>query len=491
ADSKYNSLVEDVVENDEVLLEKYLNGEEIDIKSVNEILRKSVLNRSIIPVFAISAGKNIGIDILMDYINALFPSPLEISKIKAKEINSKNEVEIDFSNNNQLAAYVFKTMADPFIGKLSVFRIFSGSMKPGSSYFVSGPKNSFKFASLLKIQGKSQSEIQEASAGDIIAVAKITDISTDDTISNSDKPLEMGKVTYPEPIFPKAIMPATKGDEEKINNGITRLIEEDPTIRLENNLEVKQSIVWGMGELHLAIVKEKLKEKFDIEVNMETPKVAYKETVRKAAKSEYKYKKQSGGRGQYGHVLIEIKPLAKGEGFKFEDTIFGGAIPKGYIPGVEKGIREALLAGILGGFPVVDISVNLYDGSYHTVDSSEMAFKIAASMAFKKGMADAAPVILEPLMELEIIVPEEYMGDIIGDINSKRGKIISISAEKHNQVIKAMVPQSETFNYAVDLKSMTQGRGIFSQKFSHYDDLPQNLAEPIIEERKKQQEAHE
>lgn len=491
ADSRYNSLIEDIVENDETLLEKYLNGEEIDIKSINEILRKSILNRLIIPVFAVSAGKNIGIDILMDYVNALFPSPSEISKISANDLNGENKIDLNFSNEGPLAAYVFKTMADPFIGKLSVFRIFSGTMKPGNSYFVSGPKSSFKFASLMKIQGKNQSDIQEATVGDIIAVAKITDISTDDTISNSDKHLELEKVIYPEPIFPKAIMPATKGDEEKINNGINRLIEEDPTIKLENNLEVKQSIVWGMGELHLAIVKEKLKEKFDIEVNMETPKVAYKETIKKTAKSEYKYKKQSGGRGQYGHVFIELKPLSKGEGFKFEDTIFGGAIPKGYIPGVEKGIREALLSGILGGFPVVDVGVNLYDGSYHTVDSSEMAFKIAASMAFKKGMADSSPVILEPIMELEIIVPEEYMGDIIGDINSKRGKIISISAEKQNQVIKATVPQSETFNYAVDLKSMTQGRGIFSQKFSRYEELPQNLAEIIIEERKKQQEAHE
>ncbi|MHB8278068.1 MAG: elongation factor G [Candidatus Humimicrobiaceae bacterium] len=491
AESKYNSLVEDVVENDEALLEKYLNGEEIDIENLNTVLRKSVINRLIIPVFAISSGKNIGIDILMDYINALLPSPLEISKKEALEINSKNIIEINASGENQLAAYVFKTMADPFIGKLSVFRIFSGTMKPGSSYFVSGPKNSFKFANLLKIQGRIQSEIQEAAAGDIVAVAKITDISTDNTISNPDKPLEMGKVTYPEPIFPKAITPAAKGDEEKIHSGITRLIEEDPTIKLENNHEVKQSIVWGMGELHLAIVKEKLKEKFDIEVNMQTPKIAYKETIRKATKSEYKYKKQSGGRGQYGHVFIELKPLPKGEGFKFENTIFGGSIPKSYIPGVEKGIKEALLAGILGGFQVVDVSVNLYDGSYHSVDSSEMAFKIAASMAFKKGMAEASPVILEPVMELEITVPEEYMGDIIGDINSKRGKIISIGAQKHNQIIKASVPQSETFNYAVDLKSITQGRGIFSQKFSHYDDLPQNLADPIIEERKKHQEAHE
>jgi len=491
ANSKYNSMVEDIVENDEVLLEKYLNGEEININDLNKILKKSVLNHSLIPVFAVSSGKNIGVDILMDYINLLLPSPIEISNKKATNLNTNEVIEINPSDENTLAAYVFKTMADPFIGKLSVFRIFSGIMKPGNSYFVSGPANSYKFSSLLKIQGKNQSEIQEASVGDIVAVAKITDISTGDTISNPDKPLKMDKVIYPEPIYPKAITPAAKGDEEKINNGITRLIEEDPTIKLENNLEVKQNIVWGMGELHLAIVKEKLKEKFDIDVTMETPKVAYKETIKKEAKAEYKYKKQSGGRGQYGHVLIELKPLPKGEGFKFEDTIFGGAIPKGYIPAVEKGLREAILSGVLGGFPVVDVYVNLYDGSYHTVDSSEMAFKIAASMAFKKGMAEASPVILEPIMELEIIVPEEYMGDIIGDINSKRGKIISISADKNNQIIKATIPQSETFNYAVDLKSMTQGRGIFSQKFSHYDELPQNLAEIIIEERKKQMENHE
>jgi elongation factor G len=490
-ESKYNSLIEDVVENDEALLEKYLNGEEINADSLNAVLRKSVLDRSIIPVFAISSGKNIGIDILMDYINTLIPSPLEASKNTVTETGSGKKVEISQSDSGQLAAYVFKTMADPFIGKMSVFRIFSGTMKPGSSYFVSGPKNSFKFSSLLKIQGKTQTEIPEANAGDIVAVAKITEISIDDTISNPDNPLEMDKVVYPEPIFPKAITPAAKGDEEKIHTGIIRLIEEDPTIRLENDTEVKQNIVWGMGELHLAIVKEKLKDKFDIEVNMETPKVAYKETIRKQTKTEYKYKKQSGGRGQYGHVLIEIRPLQKGEGFKFENTIFGGAIPKGYIPGVEKGIREALLSGVLGGFPVVDVATNLYDGTFHSVDSSEMAFKIAASMAFKKGMADASPVILEPIMELEIIVPEEYMGDIIGDINSKRGKIISIAAEKHNQIIKASVPQSETFNYAVDLKSMTQGRGIFSQKFSHYEDLPGNLAEVIIEERKKLMETHE
>ncbi|MHB1276701.1 MAG: GTP-binding protein [Candidatus Humimicrobiaceae bacterium] len=259
AESKYNLLVEDVVENDEVLIEKYLNGEEIDIDNLNSVLRRSVINRSIIPVFAISSGKNIGIDILMDYINTLLPSPLETSKRGALEINSKNKVEINPSNENQLAAYVFKTMADPFIGKLSVFRIFSGVMKPGMNYFVSGPKNSFKFSNLLKIQGKSQSEIQEASIGDIVAVAKITDISIDNTISNPDNPLEMDKVVYPEPIFPKAITPAAKGDEEKIHSGIIRLIEEDPAIRLENDHEVKQSLVWGMGELHLAIVKEKLK----------------------------------------------------------------------------------------------------------------------------------------------------------------------------------------------------------------------------------------
>ncbi|MDD3520349.1 MAG: elongation factor G [Actinomycetota bacterium] len=490
-ESRYNELLESIIENDEELLEKYLNGEEIESQKLSEVLKKSIFERALIPVFSISASKNIGVDILMDYINSLFPSPLDFNEIKVKEISSGNETLIKIDDGSPLCAYVFKTMADPYIGKLSVFRIFSGTMKTNNNYFISGSKNSYKFSSLLKIQGKNQSDIEEARCGDIVAVAKITEIQTDDTISNTDKTIELDKIIYPEPIFPKAIMPVSKGDEEKINSGLSRLIEEDPTIRTENNLEVKQNIVWGMGELHLAIVKDKLKEKFDIDVNLETPKVAYKETVRKDAKAEYKYKKQSGGRGQYGHVLIEIKPLPKGEGFKFEDTIFGGAIPKGYIPGVEKGIREALLSGILGGFPVVDVHVNLYDGSFHTVDSSEMAFKIAASMAFKKGMAEAGPVILEPVMELEISVPEEYMGDIIGDINAKRGKIISISVEKHNQLIKASVPQSETFNYAVDLKSMTQGRGIFKQKFSHYDELPHNLAEAIIEERKKQQDSHE
>jgi elongation factor G len=488
-ESRYNELVESIVENDEELLEKYLDGEEIDPEKLSEVLKKAVFEKALIPVFSISASKNIGIDILMDYINTLFPSPLDYKEIKAREISSGNEIAIPVSDNSALCAYVFKTMADPYIGKLSVFRIFSGTMKPNNNYFVSGSKNSYKFSNLLKIHGKNQYEITDAGCGDIVAVAKITEIQTDDTICNTDKTIELEKIIYPEPIFPKAIIPVAKGDEEKINSGLARLIEEDPTIRTENNLEVKQNIVWGMGELHLAIVKDKLKEKFDIDVNLETPKVAYKETIKKDAKAEYKYKKQSGGRGQYGHVLIEIKPLPKGEGFKFEDTIFGGAIPKGYIPGVEKGVKEALLSGILGGFPVVDVHVNLYDGSFHTVDSSEMAFKIAASMAFKKGVADASPIILEPIMELEISVPEEYMGDIIGDINSKRGKIISISAEKNNQLIKASVPQSETFNYAVDLKSMTQGRGIFRQKFSHYDELPHNLAEIIIEERKKQQDA--
>ncbi len=485
-DLQYNSLIEYIVENDERLLEKYLNGEDIDFKDLNSVLKKAVFERAIIPVFALSSAKNIGVDVLMNYINLLMPSPLDISDIKAKEINTGKEVEIKPSPNEPLLAYVFKTMADPYIGKLSIFRIFSGQMKANNNYFVSGVKNSFKFASLLKMQGKNQTEITEASCGDLVAVPKIIEIQTGDTISYVDNPLEIQKVMYPEPIFPKAIIPVAKGDEEKINSGLARLMEEDPAIRIENNLEVKQTIVWGMGELHLTIIKDKLKEKFDTEVNLETPKVAYKETIKNTAKAEYKYKKQSGGRGQYGHVLIELKPLPKGEGFKFEDTIFGGAIPKGYIPGVEKGIREALQSGILGGFPVVDVYVNLYDGSFHTVDSSEMAFKIAASMAFKKGMADASPIILEPIMELEITVPEEYMGDIIGDINSKRGKIISISADKNNQIIKATVPQSETFNYAVDLRSMTQGRGIFKQKFSHYEELPQNLAALLIEERKKQ-----
>jgi elongation factor G len=299
----------------------------------------------------------------------------------------------------------------------------------------------------------------------------------------------MDKTVYPNPTLPKAILPVSKGDEEKISGGLSRLVEEDPTLKMELNTEIHQSIVWGMGDLHLAIIKENLKEKFDIDVTMRAPDVAYKETIRKAAKTEYKYKKQSGGRGQYGHVLIELRPLKSGEGFKFEDSVFGGAIPKNYIPGVEKGVREAMISGILAGFPVVDIAVNLYDGSFHAVDSSDMAFKIAGSMAFKKGMAEATPVILEPVMELEVTIPEKYMGDIIGDINSKRGKIITMIPEENKmQIIKATVPQSESFNYSVDLKSISQGRGQFSQKFSHYDEMPALLAQPLIEKKKEEKE---
>ncbi len=485
----HNELIESIVETDDDLLNQYLEGKKIDEAVIASNFKKAVLEGKVIPVFAISTAKNFGVDILMDYINDLLPSATEIKSIKAKIAGEESETDVEASENGPVCAYVFKTMADPYIGKLSAFRVFSGKIKTNGSYFVSGIEKSFKFANIFSLQGKEQKEIEEAGCGDIAAVSKIMEISNDDTISTEDRQLIVPGVEYPEPTLPKTIIPQTKGDEEKINNGMSRLIEEDPTLKQELDTEVKQNIIWGMGETHLSVVRESLKKKFEIGVEMQTPEVAYKETVKKETKSEYKYKKQSGGRGQYGHVFIEIKPLARGEGFNFEDTIFGGAIPKGYIPGVEKGIREALQAGVLAGFPVVDIGVNLYDGSYHTVDSSEMAFKIAASMAFKKGMENSSPCILEPIMELEIIVPEEYMGDIIGDINSRRGKILSMTpSDNKTQLIKAVVPQSETFSYAVDLTSITQGRGLFKQKFSHYEELPSNLSEKLIEERKQKDE---
>jgi len=482
----HNELVESIVETDDELLNKYLEGEKIDDSSINKVFKTAVLSGKVIPVFAASTSKNIGTDLIMDYINELLPSPLETKAAKAKDISSGDEVEISPDPEGDVLAYVFKTMADPYIGKLSIFRVFSGTLKINESYYVSGSEDSYKFTNMFKLQGKDQVDVKEASCGDIVAVSKIMDISNDDTISSTDRKLEIEKVKYPEPVLPKAIVPAGKGDEEKISTGLSKLIEEDPTLKQVLNTEVKQSIVWGMGDLSLSIVKENLKDKYDIDVDLLTPDIAYKETIKKEAKSEYKYKKQSGGRGQYGHVFIELKPLPKNEGFKFEDNIFGGAIPKGYIPGVEKGIKEAMQAGILAEYPVVDLSVNLFDGSFHSVDSSEMAFKIAASMAFKKGMSEASPVILEPVMELEVEVPEKYMGDIIGDINSKRGKILSMNpSDNKTQVIKIQMPQAESFNYSVDLKSITQGRGMFSQKFSHYEELPPNLAQEVIEERKK------
>jgi elongation factor G len=488
-ESHHNGLVESIVETDDELLNKYLEGEKIDDKVISEVFKKAVAAGKVIPVFAISSGKNFGIDILMDYINSLLPSALDIPPIKAKDLKKDSEVEIKSSADGPVLAYVFKTMADPYIGKLSIFRIFSGTIKVNESYYLSSSKKTYKFTNLFKLQGKNQSDVGEASCGDIVAVSKIMDISNDDTISSQDQPLNIPETEYFSPTFPKAVFPKTKGDEEKISNGLAKLIQEDPTLKQELNLEVHQSILWGMGDLHLSMAREKLKEKFDIDIDILTPDVAYKETIRKDSKAEYKYKKQSGGRGQYGHVLIEIKPMASGGGFEFKNSIFGGAIPKGYIPGVEKGIREALQKGVLAEYPVVDVNVILYDGSYHTVDSSEMAFKIAASMAFKKGMQEASPVILEPIMELEITVPEKYMGDIIGDINAKRGKIISMTpVENKRQLIKASVPQSETFKYTIDLTSLTQGRGRFVQKFSHFEELPPNLAQKITEERKKQKE---
>lgn len=485
----HSSLIESIVETNDELLNKYLEGETIESSSINAVLKSAVSECKVVPVFAVSSGKNVGVDIVMDYINSLLPSPLEIKALTVTEAGKTEKTELKPSEQGPVLAYVFKTMADPYIGKLSIFRIFSGTLKTGASYYISGSKSSHKFTNMFKLQGKEQSDAAEASCGDIIAVSKITDISNDDTITSLDKPIEMEKTIYPEPSFPRAILPVSKGDEEKISMGLSRLVEEDPTLKMELNLEVHQNIVWGMGDLHLSVIKENLKEKFDIDVVMSEPDVAYKETIRKDAKTEYKYKKQSGGRGQYGHVFIELKPLKSGEGFKFEDTIFGGAIPKNYIPSVEKGIKEALQSGVLAGYPVVDFLVNLYDGSFHTVDSSDMAFKIAGSMAFKKGMSEANPVILEPIIELEITVPEKYMGDIIGDINSKRGKIITMNpAPNKMQVIRATIPQSESFNYSVDLKSITQGRGQFSQKFSHYDELPAHLAQPLIDKKKEEKE---
>ncbi|HAJ95366.1 MAG TPA: elongation factor G, partial [Actinobacteria bacterium] len=487
--ANHNELIESIVETDDELLNKYLEGEKIDEKLLNSILKKAVVSGEVIPVFAISAEKNFGIDLLMEYINNLLPSPLDTSPVKAKRAGSDSETEMKPSSDGPVLGYVFKTMADPYIGKLSIFRIFSGTVKAGESYKISSVDKALKFGNLFKLQGKKQIEISEASCGEIVAVSKLMNISNDDTISSTDNPLVIDKIKYMQPTLPKAIVPKSKGDEEKISNSLGKIMEEDQTLRQEINIEVHQNIIWGIGDLHLTITMGKLKEKYDVEVDMITPQVAYKETIKKEAKAEFKYKKQSGGRGQYGHVFITLKPRKHGEGFEFTNSIFGGSIPRGYIPGVEKGIREALEKGFLAEFPVVDVGVDLYDGSFHAVDSSEMAFKIAASMAFKKGMQNASPIILEPIMALDIFVPEKYMGDIIGDINSKRGKIISMTPiANKKQLIKATVPQSEAFNYSVDLTSLTQGRGRFSQKFLKYEELPYNLLEKLVTERKKQEE---
>jgi len=476
----HQMLTEAVVETDDELLTKYLEGETIGREELMAGARKAITNEQVIPVLVGSSLKLIGIISLLDAVVDYIPSPVDRGAIVGVDGTKRLP-----SEDEPFSALVFKTMADPFVGKLTLFRVFSGVVKSDSQVYNSSREAMERIGQLFLIKGKTQEPVDQLCAGDLGAVAKLQYTFTGDTLCDKDKVIVYPPIQFPDAKLSLAVEPKAKGDEEKISAGLSRLVEEDPTFKVEKNSITHELVASGMGDLHIEVITSKLQKKFGVSVNLKEPKISYKETIKGTVKAEGKHKKQSGGRGQYGHVWIEMSPLPAGGGFEFVDNIFGGAVPKNYIPAVEKGIRETMERGVLAGYPVVDVRVSLFDGSYHSVDSSEMAFKIAASMAFKKGFMEAKPILLEPIMRLEVTVPEEYMGDIIGDLNKKRGKILGMEPDGKNQIVKALVPQAELAKYAIDLRSMTQGRADFEMAFDHYEEVPSHLAEHIIAEAKK------
>jgi len=480
-------MVETIAEADDGLLEKYLEGEELTQEELQDSLRKGIRNMQFTPVLCGSALRNIGIQPLMDMIVDFLPSPADRPDVAGKnkageEVSRKSAEEAPFS------AFVFKTIADPYSGKLTMFRVFSGSLSSDSTVYNTTRDCKEKIGQIFALMGKNHQNYDRVKAGDIAAFVKLKETTTGDTISDEHNPIIYPPLSFPSPIISFAIEPKTKGDEDKVSNALHRLQEEDPTLRVSRDEQTKEFIISGMGQIHVEVVVDRMKRKFGTEVLLKTPKIPYKETIRGSVKVQGKYKRQSGGRGQYGDTWIEIDPLPKGGGFEFVDKIVGGSIPRQYIPAVEKGVVGAMEEGILAGYPVTDVRVTLYDGSFHAVDSSEMAFKIAGSMGFKKGFMECKPTLLEPIMKVSVIVPEEAMGDIMGDLNSRRGRIQGIDTKGRYQIIRAEAPMSEMLKYAPDLISMTGGRGSFTMEFSHYDEVPAHLLDKIVADAKKDKE---
>jgi elongation factor G len=487
ADKMREEMIEAIVETDDALMEKYLEGGEVTVDELKKGLREGVLTKKFVPVLCGSAYKNMGINLLMDIINHCLPSPLDRDVVKGTDPKSGEEVSRGPRDDEPFSAFVFKTLIDPFVGKLSFFKVYSGKITGESTAFNPKHKVKGKIGHLFVLEGKNTKEVNEASAGDIVAVAKLKVTHTGDTLCDVNDPVLFAPFPPVNASLSYAITPKTKSDEDKVPQAMSKLIEEDPSLEFRRDDETKEFILSGVGQVHLEVGIEKLKRKYGCEVELKTPRIAYKETIRSTSKVQGRYKKQSGGRGQYGDTWLEISPLPRGGGFEFVNNIVGGVIPRQYIPAVEKGIKDAMQGGILAGYPVVDIKVRLYDGSHHAVDSSEMAFKIAGSMGFKKGMEQAQPVLIEPIMKMEIIVPDENMGDVIGDLNSRRGKIQGVEPKGGNQKITAIVPMGEVISYASLLKGMTGDRGVFTMEFSRYEEVPGHLSQKIIAESKAEQ----
>lgn len=478
------NLLEAVAEGDDDLMEKYLEGEDLTEDEINATIRKMTCACKMFPVTCGSSYKNKGVQPLLDAIIAYMPAPTDVADIKGVDPETGEETTRPSSDDAPFAALAFKIATDPYVGRLAFFRVYSGKLTAGSYVYNSSKGKRERIGRILRMHSNHRTEIEEVYAGDIAAAVGLKDTGTGDTFCDEKAPVILESMVFPEPVISVAIEPKTKADQEKMGIALGKLAEEDPTFRVRTDPESSQTIISGMGELHLDIIVDRLKREFHVDCTVGNPQVAYRETIRKAVKSEGKFVRQSGGKGQYGHCWLELTPLKPGEGFKFENKIVGGAIPKEYIAPVQAGVEEAMENGVVAGYPMVDIGVTVYDGSYHEVDSSEMAFKIAGSMGFKSGAAKADPVLLEPYMKVEVTVPEEYMGDVIGDLNSRRGRIEGMEARNGAQIISAFVPLSEMFGYATDLRSKTQGRGNYSMEVDHYEEVPKNIAEAIVAKNK-------
>jgi elongation factor G len=482
AESETEELIENIAEVDDELVERYLEGETLTEDELKAALRKGTLSRTFVPVVCGSATKSIGIDLLLDLVVGALPSPVERAAKTGLDPSSKAEIERQPDPNAPFSAFVVKTVADPYAGRLTIFRVVSGSLGADGTFYNSTKETKERYNQLLIITGKEQKPVNGAGPGEIVAMAKLKETTTGDTICDDNNKIVYACAEPLPALISFAIVAKSKGDEDKVFSSLTKLLEEDPSLTLDRRSETKEILLSGLGQIHIETIVDKLKRKFNVEVQLNIPKVPYRETIKKKVRVQGKHKKQTGGHGQYGDCWIQIEPLPRGQGFEFVNAIVGGVIPRQYIPAVEKGIVESCRKGVLAGFPCVDFKVTLDDGSFHQVDSSEMAFKIAGSLAFKKAAEQASPALLEPIMKVTVTAPDEFMGDIMGDLNGRRGRVLGMDSAGKNQVINAQVPLSEFLTYAPDLRSMTAGRGMYTMEFSHYDEVPAQIAEKIIDE---------
>lgn len=477
-------LIESAAEQEEALMEKYLNGEELSVEEIKRGIKAGCLSMNIIPMLCGSSFKNKGVQTLLDAVIDFLPAPTEVADIKGIDPKSEEEISVKSGDSGEFAGLAFKIMTDPFVGQLTFVRVYRGMLESGSYVLNSTKAKKERVGRLLKMHSNKREDIKEVYAGEICAFVGLKDTLTGDTLCSEKDPVILERMEFPEPVIHIAVEPKTKADQEKMAVALGKLAEEDPSFRVSTQEETGQTLIGGMGELHLEIIVDRLKREFKVEAEIGQPQVAFRETIRGSVEQECKYAKQSGGRGQYGHVFIKLEPKEAGTGYEFVNDISGGVIPKEYIPAVDKGIQEAMQNGVLAGYPVVDFKITLFDGSYHDVDSSEMAFKIAGSMAFKDACRKANPVLLEPMMKVEVEVPEEYMGDVIGDLNRRRGQINSMDDRMGLKIVNAFVPLAEMFGYSTDLRSATQGRGTYTMEFDHYGEVPANIAKEITEKRK-------